>query len=351
MKPRAAKAAQKGTNMAIEPKMDNDQVARIAARQMGAPAPEPSAPKEAPETAQEKAISAASPETEGDKTQAEAIIYNVKIGEEDRQLSPSQIAGTYERYRDLNYKQAQMKPINDIANLVMEKTGRNSEDTAKLMAAALKSMTKNTQMGNDRPAQPGVAQPVTAQKGDAAAMSAKLTEEFSKYEDENAISLPPGYREQYDRMGRMEQAMGSQMQMMQKILQQAQQAGQQGNDSRDQAIGSREEAIMQSIRNNLDRAQQAAGLPDEAIDDFRAYALERGYTAEDFADTSLTEKVINDFKNQMNTPEFERLREMAGRREAYLRSQAGGPTSQAAETGGDDTLARLAAGAMNRRMG
>ena len=42
---------------------------------------------------------------------------------------------------------------------------------------------------------------------------------------------------------------------------------------------------------------------------------------------------------------------MAGRREAYLRSQAGGPTSQAAETGGDDTLARLAAGAMNRRMG
>lgn len=329
--------------------MDNEQVARIAAKQMGEPAP--AAPKDAPPTAQEKAVAAASPETEGDKTQAEAIIYNVKIGDEERQLSPSQIAGTYERYRDLNYKQAQMKPINDIASLIMEKTGRGPEDTAKLMAAALKSMTKNAKMGNDRPAQPGVAQPVTSQKGDAAAMSAKLSEEFQKYEDENAISLPPGYREQIDRMGRMEQAMGAQMQMMQQILQQAQAAGQQGNQSREQAISSREEAIMQSIRNNLDRAQQAAGLPDEAIDDFRAYALERGYTAEDFADAGLTNKVVNDFKNQMNTPEFERLREMASRREAYLRSQSGGPTSEAAASGQDDTLARLAMGAMNKRMG
>jgi hypothetical protein len=82
--------------MARQP--DTDQVARIAASQMGIPAPEaPAKPKEAPETAQEKAIAAASPETEGDKSQAEAIIYNVKIGDEDRQLSPSQIAGTYER--------------------------------------------------------------------------------------------------------------------------------------------------------------------------------------------------------------------------------------------------------------
>lgn len=336
--------------MATNPQ-DNDQVARIAAAQMGVPAPEPQAPKDAPPTAQEKAVAAASPETEGDKTQADAVIYNVKIGDQERQLSPSQIAGTYERYRDLNYKQAQMKPVNDLASAIMAKTGGTPEDAAKLMTAALKSMTKNAQMGNDRPKQEGVAAPVQPNSNSAANSANQLNEEWSKYEEENAISLPPGYREQFERMGRMEQAMGKQMQMMQAVLQQAQQAGQGANQSRTDAVQSREQAVMQSIRNNLDRAQQQAGLPDEAIDDFRAYAMERGYTAEDFADAGLTNKVVNDFKNQMNTPEFERLREMANRREAYLRSQSGGPTSEAAATGGDDTLARLAAGAMSRRMG
>tara|TARA_Y100000287_G_scaffold105848_1_gene84869 strand:+ start:271 stop:1287 length:1017 start_codon:yes stop_codon:yes gene_type:complete len=338
--------------MARQPEKDADQVARIAAAQMGAPAPEPKPePKEAPETPQEKAVAAASPETEGDKSQAEAIIYNVKIGDQDRQLSPSQIAGTYERYRDLNFKQAQMKPVNDLAGLIMEKTGKGPEEAAKLMAAGLKAMSKNAQMGQARPKQEGVAQPVAPQQGDAASASAKLNEEFQKYEDENAISLPPGYQQMNSEIAEMKRMMGQMVNMNQNIMQQAMAAGQQGNQSREEAMQSREDAIANTIRNNLDKAQQQAGLPDEALDDFRAYALERGYTAEDFADMGLTSKVVNDFKNQMNAPEFERIREMAARREAYLRSQSGGPTSQAAETGGDDTLARLAANAMNKRMG
>ncbi len=331
---------------------DADQVARIAAAQMGAPAPEPKPePKEAPETAQEKAVAAASPETEGDKSQAEAIIYNVKIGDQDRQLSPSQIAGTYERYRDLNFKQAQMKPVNDLAGMIMEKTGKSPEDAAKLMAAGLKAMSKNAQMGQARPKQQGVAQPVAPQQGDAASASAKLNEEFQKYEDENAISLPPGYQQMNSEIAEMKRMMGQMVNMNQNIMQQAMAAGQQGNQSREEAMQSREDAIANTIRNNLDKAQQQAGLPDEALDDFRAYALERGYTAEDFVDMGLTNKVVNDFKNQMNAPEFERIREMAKRREAYLRSQSGGPTSEAAEMGGDDTLARLAQNAMNKRMG
>jgi len=338
--------------MARQPEKDADQVARIAAAQMGAPAPEAKPePKEAPETAQEKAVAAASPETEGDKSQAEAIIYNVKIGDQERQLSPSQIAGTYERYRDLNFKQAQMKPVNDLAGLIMEKTGKSPEDAAKLMAAGLKAMSKNAQMGQARPKQQGVAQPVAPQQGDAASASAKLNEEFQKYEDENAISLPPGYQQMNSEIAEMKRMMGQMVNMNQNIMQQAMAAGQQGNQSREEAMQSRDDAIANTIRNNLDKAQQQAGLPDEALDDFRAYALERGYTAEDFVDMGLTSKVVNDFKNQMNAPEFERIREMAKRREAYLRSQSGGPTSEAAEMGGDDTLARLAQNAMNKRMG
>lgn len=341
--------------MAINPAMDAEQIARISAQQMGAPAPQaaapqvPPPPKDAPPTDMEKAVEAASPDTEGDKQQQEAVMYNVSIGGQDRNLSPQQIGSTFERYRDLNHKNATNKPMYDLSDRLMRDTGASPEQAAKLMDAALRAMTKNVKMGKNRPKQDGVAapeQPQTMPQGGNA-----LNEEWSKYEEENAISLPPGYREQYERMGRMEANMGKQLQMMQGVLQQAQQAGQGANQSRDDALSGREEAVMQSIRNNLDRAQQEAGLPDDAVGDFQSYAMERGYTAEDFADASLTKKVIGDFKNQMNTPEFERLREMSKRREAYLTSQSGGPTSQISSSGGDDTLARLAQSANNKRLG
>lgn len=356
MKRRAAKAAQKGPTMATNPQMDAEQIARISARQMGeAPAPQaaaptaPPPPKDAPPTDMEKAVEVASPDTEGDKQQQEAVMYNVNIGGKDRNLSPQQISSTFDRYRDLNHRNATNKPVNDLTEKLMRETGATPEQAAKLMDAALRAMTKNVTMGKERPKQDGVAAPDRPQ--DRAKGSELLNEEWSKYEEENAISLPPGYREQFDRMGRMEKNMGDQLQMMKSVLQQAQNAGQNATDSRADAMDGREEAVMQSIRNNLDRAQQEAGLPDEAVKDFQSYAMERGYTAEDFADAALTNKVIGDFKNQLNTPEFDRLREMASRREAYLTSQSGGPTSQMASSGQDDTLARLAQGANNKRMG
>ena len=342
--------------MAINPGMDAEQIARISASRMGdapqAAAPQapqaPTPPKDAPPTDMEKAVEAASPDTEGDKQAQDAVMYNVSIGGQDRNLSPQQIGSTFERYRDLNHKNATNKPMYDLSDRLMRDTGASPEQAAKLMDAALRAMTKNAKMGKQRPKQDGVAAP---EQPSGPQGSNQLNEEWSKYEEENAISLPPGYREQYERMGRMEESMGKQLQMMQGVLQNAQNAGQGANQSREDALSNRDEAVMQSIRNNLDRAQQEAGLPDDAVGDFQSYAMERGYTAEDFADASLTKKVIGDFKNQMNTPEFERLREMSKRREAYLTSQAGGPTSQMAPSGGDDTLARLAQSANNKRMG
>jgi hypothetical protein len=340
--------------MATNPAMDAQQISRIAAQQMGAPSPQaaapqaPPAPKDAPPTDMEMAVDAASPKTEGDKLQEDAVMYNVSIGGQDRNLSPQQIGSTFERYRDLNHKFATNKPVNDLTEKLMRETGANPQQAAKLMDAALRALTKNAKLGKERPKQDGVAAPVqpSAPQG-----SNQLNEEWSKYEEENAISLPPGYREQFDRMGRMEDNMSKQLQMMQGVLQNAQSAGLNATKSREEAIGGREEAVMQSIRNNLDRAQQEAGLPDDAVGDFQSYAMERGYTAEDFADANLTRKVIGDFKNQLNTPEFDRLREMSKRREAYLTSQSGGPTSQMASSGQDDTLSRLAQSANSKRFG
>ena len=90
---------------------EDDQIARIAAKQLTGEAPkEKTAPAE-DATPQEQAAQVASPQTEGDKTQEAAVMYKVKMGDKERTLTPQQISSTFERYRDLNHKQAQMKPL------------------------------------------------------------------------------------------------------------------------------------------------------------------------------------------------------------------------------------------------
>lgn len=346
----------------------DDQIARIAAKQMGveppaapapapAPAPQPQAAaprpaprKDAPPTAQEQASKAGSPQTEGDRQNQTPMVYKVKIGDQERALTPQQIASTFERYRDLNYKHSQNAPINELAERMMKAGNATPDQVAKFLGAAAQAFTKNAQMG--RATQQG--QPGTAPSGQPSprAPQPNLDEEFRKYEDENAIALPPGYREAANRMNRMEQQLNQSMGMMQQILQRSQQGAQQGAQAAQSAQQDRNATIRNTIANNLDSAQREAGLPDEDGQAFMRYAGERGYTVEDFADRNLTRRVINDFKNQKNTPEFQRLQQMAQRREAFLKSQSGGPaTGQGgqARPRGDQTMARLTAGALNRR--
>ena len=325
---------------------EDDQIARIAAKQLTGEAPkEDSAPaKDA--TPQEQAAQVASPQTEGDKTQEAAVMYKVKMGDKERTLTPQQISSTFERYRDLNHKQAQMKPVMDLAEKMMQAGNIDGGTAAKLMEASMQAYTKNAQMGRNRPAQENVAAP---EQPSPNATQPNLDAEFKKYEDDNAISLPPGYREAAARLNAMEQRLGQGMQMLNQMTQRMGQQAQQGIQSAQQAQGDRMQAVEQSIRNNLDRAQQAAGLPDDAVTDFQTYAGERGYTAEDFADSALTMKVVQDFANERNTPEFQRLKDMSSRRQAFLQTQQGSPAAPAAKPTGDDTMARMAAKALAER--
>lgn len=325
---------------------EDDQIARIAAKQLTGEAPkEKTAPAE-DATPQEQAAQVASPQTEGDKTQEAAVMYKVKMGDKERTLTPQQISSTFERYRDLNHKQAQMKPVMDLAEKMMQAGNIDGGTAAKLMEASMQAYTKNAQMGRNRPAQENVAAP---EQPSPNAQQPNLDAEFKKYEDENAISLPPGYREAAARLNAMEQRLGQGMQMLNQMTQRMGQQAQQGIQSAQQAQGDRMQAVEQTIRNNLDRAQQAAGLPDEAVTDFQTYAGERGYTAEDFADSALTMKVVQDFANERNTPEFQRLKDMSSRRQAFLQTQQGSPAAPAAKPTGDDTMARMAAKALAER--
>lgn len=325
---------------------EDDQIARIAAKQLTGEAPkEKTAPAE-DATPQEQAAQVASPQTEGDKTQEAAVMYKVKMGDKERTLTPQQISSTFERYRDLNHKQAQMKPVMDLAEKMMQAGNIDGTTAAKLMEASMQAYTKNAQMGRNRPAQENVAAP---EQPSPNAQQPNLDAEFKKYEDENAISLPPGYREAAARLNAMEQRLGQGMQMLNQMTQRMGQQAQQGIQSAQQAQGDRMQAVEQTIRTNLDRAQQAAGLPDDAVTDFQTYAGERGYTAEDFADSALTMKVVQDFANERNTPEFQRLKDMSSRRQAFLQTQQGSPAAPAAKPTGDDTMARMAAKALAER--
>ena len=133
----------------------------------------------------------------------------------------------------------------------------------------------------------------------------------------------------------------SQLQQTQQMLQQvlansagvadAAKAGMQGAQT--QQI----QAVRQQIANNIDRVQQAIGLPDSAANDFMVFAGERGYTLEDFVDPQLTIKVMQDFKNNMNSPEMERMKAMAERRQAYTGSLGSTPSASTAPANANAT--------------
>jgi hypothetical protein len=333
-----------------------DQVARIAAKQLGAEAPAPQAPapapkpQEAPTTVQEKAAEAGSPKTEGDKSSQDPVVYKVKIGDNERDLTPQQIAGTFERYRDLNYKQAQMKPVMELAEKMMQAGNATPEQVAKFMGAAAQAMTKNAKMGRAQNPQPaGTAAPQQPQNGNAN-ISERMAAEFKKYEDDNAISLPPGYREGLDEIQRMRGMLQQQTAQMAQVLQASKQNAQTGVNAAQQAGQDRAGMVRQAISNNLDSAQQANGLPDEDAKLFMAFAGERGYTAEDFADKGLTNKVMQDFKNAKNGPELARLQEMQQRRQAFMQAPNRGPAVGQSANVKDDSMARLSARAMGQAM-
>ena len=325
---------------------DMEQVARIAGRQLGAEQPPAEKPEADPNpTPQEQANAVGSPETEGDKSQMEAVIYEIEMNGNKRNLTPQQIASTFERYSKLNHQHAQMKPVLELAQQLMTATKGDPGKAANMMRNALSAMTKNTQLGNNRPKQEGVAAPQTQ-----APASTNMDEQLAKYEEENAITLPPGYREQMAKLGQMEQMMGKQMKAMQMVLGQARQGAQQGSQAAQAAQADRMMVVQQSIANNLDRVQQKYGFADEEANDFMVFAGERGYTTEDFADINLLDRVANDYKSVKVSPEFERLKEQNARRQSFLRTQTSTPMGNAeAAKGGDNTLDRLAQSAMARR--
>lgn len=286
----------------------------------------------------EQSAEAVSPKTEADLAKEEAFI-KVAFGEGDeRTLSDKQIKDTYNRYSDLNYKHqteiAPMRPVLDFVNQIQQSvkqdTGQDvsGDDIVQFLNAASKAYMHNPTMGGQvdpTPDSPGV--PLNT-----------IEAEMSQWEEENAVSLPPHYKEAAGTMRALQAENAQIKQMMGQIADQGQNMATNTQQQVQQADSLNKTSMQQLMRNNLDNAQKQTGLPDEAQEDFFDFAYGRGFTLEDFVDAELTLKVANDFKNERNSPEMERLKSLASRRQAFTGNVGGTPgaSGEAANTASVD---------------
>lgn len=307
---------------------------------------------------------AAAPQTEGDKVTEPAAepvsneelsaLYKIKIGDNERELTDKQIAGTFERYRDLNFKHSQMKPVIDTVNQLMERTGLDADTMNNEIIAALKAKQHNPQMGQQS------NEPNATQQGDKREAPNEMIsgDMLSQYEEQNAVQLPPGYRELVAGKDAQGQQLAQMQMMMQQLLAQSQGVANAARQAGQQQAVDRGQLMQQRIGQNIDQAAQRhlGSQSPEMADDFLAYIYERGYTTDDFVDPALADRAMGDFANMRNQPEMERLRQAAQRRQAFsfngtMGNTAGGGAAAAADTGPATTLDKLTDAAMTKRFG
>jgi len=314
---------------------DQDLIAQASAQQLGVAAPAPQIapspqaaapqPQESQPTPQEIAAQGVSPSTEGDKQSADAAqIMRIKFGEEDRELSEAQVKGTFDRYSALNFKHQNLKPVVDLAEKMLQAAQQknpnaSAKDLAKFMTAAAKAQTHNPQMGK------GSQDPEDAARAQVVTSSGDVDDMMKQWEDDNAVSLPPRFRETMDGMAEMKAQNAELRDMLQQVIQGQQGVTESTNKQLDQSDSREGNVMQQRIGNNLQQAQSALDLPDDAEQEFMQFAYSRGYTVEDFIDPELTMMIAKDFKQNQDAPELERLRGITQKRQAFTGNASGTP--------------------------
>ena len=302
---------------------DEEIIKSISQTKLGTPNNKPvEAPvAQAKDSNQDKATEKASPDTEGDKMKADPIIYEIDMGDgKKRSMTPNQISSTMQRYAKLNYQNANLKPVNDlVAKILKANPNMSTGDVAGTLENILKASKKNAPMGNTQGETP------------AKAGEPSMQDQMTKWAEENAISLPPGYEQMMagnqSGMNTMNGRMARLEQMLSQVLSQSQGNVDAAKNTMDNANNMQIQAMQKQIANNIDRVQQQLGLPDEAAQNFPTFMAERGYTMEDLIDPSLTIKLMQDYKNNLNSPEMERLMEIAKKRSAYSGSLGSTPSA------------------------
>ena len=305
----------------------------------GQPPQQPQAQQaEAPEipTEVEKAQASVSPTTEADNSLDESVtMVKVDFGDGDvRDLSTNQIKETFGRYKDANYKLMQQKPMEPAMKYIqsiMDGASKNgqeggADDVVQFLQAAAQAAMKNPTMGQQKDPTPDrQGTPVT----NMANLDSEFENQIKRWEEENAVSLPPMMREGYKTIQALQSDNANMRQTLNQFLASAGQINQDAAKATMQAETQAQDAYRQTAANNLNEAQAKYQLPDEQSDDFFTFAFERGFSNEDFIDAGLVDKIMGDFVAVRGTPEMERLKDMAKRRVAFTGNINATPGSSA----------------------
>ena len=307
--------------------------------------------KDAKETVDEKVSKTASPQTEGDKTAVEGVVYEIEFGENDkRKLNDTQIKSTFQRYGKLNEKHAKIKPAMELVENMMKAKGLDAAGVKNYLENASKAFEKNPVMGNTNPAN-SKADNNMAIASDTMKTPDEVEKMFTKYEEENSIDLPPGYREQFSETAKLRDTITKQNDMIKQLVDASRGMASSAAEQVSGVEAQGADNMKQQISMNLDQAQQANGLSDDDAQDFMVFAAERGYTMEDFIDPNLAQQVVSDFANAKSTPEMARLRDIAGRRSAISGSIGSSPSAEtAAAVPNEDPNAEILGRLAKKRM-
>jgi len=285
----------------------------------------PSDATASPESPAGKAAEQLSPVTEDDRANADPVVFKVNINGQEREFTDAQIRGTYERYTHLNQAHADMKDWIDYGRAMKAAAAQNGKEinyadlASETHNVLSRAVQHNPQMGKGaQDSAPDVPQDVA--------------QSLDQWEQDNAVELPPGYKEAGARVSSVERAVAELANVVGQIAQ-----GQQGVTGAAEAVQheAKQEvanATKQRIATNIDNAQAKFGIQDEEEPQFMAFMQTRGYTPEDFISRELTEQVMQDYTNAKNSPEFARLQGLAAKRQAFTGTVDGAPSGEAGGT-------------------
>lgn len=274
---------------------------------------------------------AAAARAEADGEEGVPAIFKLKrkVGDQDQEveLTESQILGTMDRYRDLNFKHSRMKPVMALAEQILEQVGGDDPEAPAKLAATMAQALKA--IAGQKPGQDKKDGQKTAPQPDDF--------DWSKWERDNAIELPPFMKqqtaiikEQNGQIQRLGAAIGQLTQMMQAGIETGAIASKQTLGAVEQVAGGladrRKQLIGEQIGLNINKSQTKYDLPDEKAQEFIQFAAMRGYGIDDFIDPDLADQVVGDYSRFLAAPEYDRMRKQMERRSAAMGSVGAAPT-------------------------
>ncbi len=307
----------------MDPNEDMDIIDSISANQLGIP-PQPQEPQAKPAkqdpTPQEVATSNIAPT---DKAKDPFEFFDAGNG---KVYTPEQLRGIASRYSDLNYRhQTEVAPIKGSVKFLNELVSKTREQgveldddgLSNLLQTAIAAYTKNPTLGNQQQPQNQSLEREDEPVARQTSSSNNLEEMMAEWEQANAISLPPMYKDAISRTGSLEAKIGELTNLVQQLASTNEATAKTAEGHLNEAKQMHSDVGKQRLINNLANIQNKYQFADDQEQDFMNFVQSRGYDIYELMDLSLADTLASDFKAIKEGPDLQRFRDMARKRQAF----------------------------------